>query len=178
MSNVFFTSDMHFYHENIIKYSSRPFESVEDMNEKLISNWNSVVSKNDIVYDLGDFAFSNIKNIKGILKRLNGKHFFIYGNHDHVICKNKKTLLEEKLFFSIENYKSIKINDKNIVLFHYGCRVWDKSFYGSWHLYGHSHGTLPPLGKSVDVGIDSKFIHDEYRPTSFDEIKKFMDNVE
>ena len=78
-------------------------------------------------------------------------------------------------FISIEPYREIKVGEQMICLFHYGCRVWNKAHYGSWMLYGHSHGSLPPYGKSVDVGVDAKFIHNEYRPTHFEEIQLFME---
>lgn len=80
--NVFFTSDTHFYHENILKYCNRPFSSVEEMNEKLIKNWNSVVGNNDIVWHLGDFSFGSKEHIPEIVSKLNGRINLVMGNHD------------------------------------------------------------------------------------------------
>lgn len=169
-------SDLHYFHKSICLYSNRPFSSVEDMNEALIKNWNAVVKSNDEVWNLGDFSFGTYDQTCSILKRLNGKHNFVMGNHDKVISKNKDDLLKSKLFSSIQDYKEIKYNEQNIVLFHFSLRVWNKSHYGSWCLWGHSHGSLlQPYGKSIDVGVDSKIITNEYRPISFDEIKVFMD---
>ncbi len=74
-----------------------------------------------------------------------------------------------------QNYKELKVEGKFIVLFHYGQRVWNKSHHDSIHLYGHSHGSLPPHGKSVDVGVDCKEITHEYRPVSLDEVVRYMD---
>lgn len=81
---TFFISDTHFFHANIIKYCNRPFASVEEMNEKLIENWNSVVGKDDLVWHLGDFVFGKDKigRSKEILSRLNGKVNLVLGNHD------------------------------------------------------------------------------------------------
>jgi len=171
-----FSSDSHFFHKNIMKYSNRPFTTVEEMNDCLVDNWNRVVKPNDDAYHLGDFGFANIMKTKSILKRLNGNIYFVYGNHDKELIRHRKELLQEKLFASMLPYMEIKENKQSIVLFHYGMRVWNKHHYGSWLLYGHSHGTLPPYGKSVDVGVDCKEITDEYRPVSFDEIYEFMKN--
>ena len=81
-NKVYFTSDTHFGHENIIKWCRRPYSSVEEMNEKLIENWNSVVGPDDIVFHLGDFAFGGSGLWKEVLSRLNGKKYLIIGNHD------------------------------------------------------------------------------------------------
>jgi|SRR5882672_8252093 len=82
MIETWFTSDTHFGHKNILEYEKehRQFETVEEMNEQLISNWNSTVKKNDIIYHLGDFAFG-AENIS-IAGRLNGNKRLVMGNHD------------------------------------------------------------------------------------------------
>jgi len=79
---IFLIGDLHFNHRNIIKYCSRPFNSVEDMNKQLIKNWNSVVGKNDIVYVVGDFALCGKQKIIEIGQRLNGRKRLVLGNHD------------------------------------------------------------------------------------------------
>lgn len=176
-TNTFFTSDVHLNHKNIIKYSNRPFNSVEEMNETLIKNWNKKVKPTDYIFQLGDFAFSKIGQLIEILNRLNGKIFCIEGNHDSVITENKELLLDMGLVEEITPYKEIRVGNQFICLYHYGGRVWNKSHRDSWQLYGHSHGNLPPFGKSVDVGVDAKFVLNgktEYRPYSFYEIKDFM----
>jgi calcineurin-like phosphoesterase family protein len=83
MVETFFTSDSHFGHKNILEYEkdARPFKTIEEMNEKLIDNWNSVVGVKDIVYHLGDFAFGQ-RNIN-IAGRLNGRKKLVMGNHDN-----------------------------------------------------------------------------------------------
>ena len=80
---VFIISDTHFGHENIIKYCNRPFSSVEEMDEKMIKNWNETVSNNDVVLHLGDFGLGKKEYIASIVKRLNGKKILIMGNHDN-----------------------------------------------------------------------------------------------
>lgn len=177
MNNTYFVSDTHFGHFNVIKYSNRPFNNVDEMNESMINNWNQVVKPGDTVYHLGDFAFAKDYEIINILNSLNGQKHFIYGNHDKPIKNNPKKFIGGKLFQSISDYKEISIGEQKVIMFHYGMRVWNKSHYGSYMLHGHSHGSLPPFGKSVDVGVDATFITGkaEYRPISYDEIKFFMD---
>ena len=174
---TFFTSDTHFFHKNVIKYCNRPFSSIEEMNEKMIELHNNTVSPSDEVFFLGDFAFAKPDKILSVLERLNGTKHLILGNHDKDIEHDQKRFLTNKGFSTISYAREIRREGQKICLFHYGCRVWNKSHHGSWHLFGHSHGTLEPFGKSVDVGVDSPFVtgKPEYRPLSFNEIKQFMD---
>lgn len=79
---IFVTSDTHFNHKNIIEFCERPFSDVQEMNEKMIENWNKVVCKDDLVFHLGDFQMGDRKLIPETLKRLNGIIFLIRGNHD------------------------------------------------------------------------------------------------
>ena len=77
--NIFFTSDLHFGHKNILKYCNRPWNSVEEMDEGLIQNWNNTVGKDDIIFNLGDFAFASNQRWRELISRLNGKHYLILG---------------------------------------------------------------------------------------------------
>lgn len=79
---IYFISDTHFFSENIIRYCNRPFENAEDMNKKLIENWNAVVKPEDTVYHLGDFVMHESENIPPILEQLNGEIVLVRGNHD------------------------------------------------------------------------------------------------
>jgi len=80
----FIISDTHFGHANIITYEGRPFENADEMDSVLIKNWNSVVSKDDIVWHLGDFSLkSNQDDIKSIVSKLHGRKQIILGNHDN-----------------------------------------------------------------------------------------------
>jgi calcineurin-like phosphoesterase family protein len=148
------------------------------MDEMLIENWNKQVGTNDTVYHLGDFAFLPLADTKAVLRRLNGNKHFIKGNHDKTIINYLVDFSGHNLFLSIQDYKEINYGGEMFCLFHYGQRVWNKSHHGSIHLYGHSHGTLPPFGKSVDVGVDCKEITAEYRPVSADEVLAYMSKVE
>ena len=79
MINTWFISDTHFKHKNILEYEkeARPFNTVEEMNEKIIDNWNHTVGIKDIVYHLGDFAFG--KNNISIAARLHGRKRLVLG---------------------------------------------------------------------------------------------------
>jgi predicted phosphodiesterase len=81
-SKVFFTSDTHFYHDNIIRYCRRPFKDAAHMDEVLIQNWNDTVGSDDIVFHLGDFSYGGSAEWVRVLNRLNGKIYLIVGNHD------------------------------------------------------------------------------------------------
>lgn len=87
---IYFTSDTHYYHNNVIKYCSRPYQSVEEMDEALIKNWNDVVRPEDTVYVLGDFSLS-FRAVELISSRLMGNKILIPGNHDFCHTYNKKS---------------------------------------------------------------------------------------
>lgn len=75
---LWFTADHHFGHANIIEYTNRPFDNVEQMDEALITAWNDVVEDGDLVYHLGDFTLSDWPFAKSVLQRLNGNFWFLY----------------------------------------------------------------------------------------------------
>jgi calcineurin-like phosphoesterase family protein len=167
MNNIFFTSDTHFYHKNIIRYCNRPFSSIEEMNGVLIDNWNSVVKNNDVVYHLGDFAFCGRGILGSTIKKLNGNICLCKGNHD----KYSNTIyFESGIKEILQSLNTIKINGSNFVLCHYALRVWNKSNRGSFHCFGHSHGKLGEYKNSYDVGVDNN----NFTPISYEDlIKKF-----
>ena len=164
MSETYFTSDTHFNHAKILSICRPMFSSIEEMNEVLISRWNERVKRGDTIYHLGDFSW---KDGEPIIRRLNGQKFLIRGSHDSEGERLKK------YWNQITPMKEIKVDNQIVVLSHCAMRVWEKSHYGSWHLYGHSHGHLPPWGKSFDVGVDA---HD-FCPWSWGEVVKKMDSL-
>lgn len=95
---VFFTSDTHFGHKNIIRYCDRPFADVEQMDKELIRRWNNVVSDDDTVYHLGDFAFAGTRRIEEILAQLNGKKILVLGNHDNATTMTRLMSLGGPLY--------------------------------------------------------------------------------
>lgn len=169
---TYLTSDTHFRHKNIIKYCKRPFASIEEHDEALIANWNSVVRKEDQVYHLGDFGFGSTSSLLEIRKKLNGKIYLIRGNHDKSI---KKEILP--YFEWVKDVHFLTVQEEGetykIFLSHYSHRAWDRSFRGSWHCFGHSHGNLPEYELSFDVGVDCW----NYYPVNLKQIKEKMNSI-
>jgi calcineurin-like phosphoesterase family protein len=143
---LFFSSDTHFCHANILKYCGRPFSNVHEMNEAIIANWNKTVTNNDIVYFLGDFGLGPKSMLKEILSRLKRKKIIlISGNHD----KGKASMLDIG-FDEVHDYAEIKYQNKKIFLSH--CPMW--SYYHSIILCGHIHNTFKINGHIINVGQD------------------------
>ena len=158
---IFFTADTHFGHENVIRYCHRPFASAAEMDDQLIENWNQAIGPDDIIYHLGDFTLMGKEPASRYFKHLNGNIHVIPGGHDHRwIGKGTYRSGSGHTVSILPPLHTIKVplpnNDQHqlIVLCHYSLRVWDRSHYNSLHLYGHSHGNLPPLANSLDVGVD------------------------
>ena len=164
---IYFTSDTHYFHKNVIEFCKRPYKNLEDMHNGLITNWNSVVRPNDTIYHLGDFSFGRNDETIEVIKKLNGYKILIMGNHDRRL---QKTVLAQ--FDRVDNFLEITWEHQKIVLLHYAMKVWNRSHHGSWQLYGHSHGSLPddPHANQIDVGVDCW----NYTPISFDQVKLAM----
>lgn len=168
-SNEFITADTHFGHENIIKYSKRPFKNADEMDAEIIKRWNDKIPKNALVYHLGDFSFSKPGRIIQVLNQLNGRICLVKGNHDKYL-KGQDILGR---FEWVKDYYESKTEDGTLVsMFHYAMLVWNKHAYGGWALHGHSHGSLrvDNTVKRMDVGIDTN----DYKPYSYQEIEKIM----
>ena len=185
--NVFITSDTHYNHKNIVRGvtnwrtqdgkvpvdSTRDFQTIEQMNERLIDGINHFVGQDDTLIMLGDVSFGGFDNIGIFLERLVCHNIhLILGNHDHHIDRNYDFV--QKRFLSVQHYLEININDRNFVLCHYPLQSWHGMNKGVIHLHGHVH--LPENrkfgnGKKMDVGVDGNGMD----PYSIDEIIKIMD---
>lgn len=178
-TNVFFTSDFHVGHSNVIKFDNRPFKNVNEMAETLIENWNNVVSDDSIVYYLGDLSFK-VKSdyTKWFVHQLKGDIRVILGNHDRM-----KDLLKLDRFSDIQTAKKVVIIDDDgervhIELSHYPHLTWDRSHHGSIHLHGHCHQNLTTSEygevyykrKVIDVGC----MGHNYTPLSFRNVMDIM----
>ena len=159
---VFFTSDEHFGHKNVIEYNSRPYKSVEEMDADLIDRFNKKVPKDGFTIHGGDFSLiggNRARVMQRYVNNLNGTHLFLMGSHDRWLNNQDAHEMVE-----------LMINKQKIVVCHYAMRVWPASHYNSWMLYGHSHGGLPSEGKSYDIGVDNNW----YNPVSYEEIVEIM----
>lgn len=165
---VYFTADNHFGHKRIlILGKGRPFSSIEEMEETMIKNWNSVVQKGDRIYYLGDFSWSEDQGrIDRILRKLKGEKFLISGNHD------SKAVIRSSYWSQVWQYRELKIEGQKIILCHYPFEEWNGSWRNSWHLHGHCHGNLPVRQdlKRLDIGVDCY----DFTPISFEHVKSIM----
>jgi len=168
--DVYFWSDTHFGHKGLINYGFRKgFTTIEEHDEALIERYNSRVSKSDRVYLLGDISFYSKTNTIALMKRLNGRKFIVWGNHDHSLksaVKSEPSIIEQSY-----DYKEITVGEQRLVLFHFPILSWHQVGKGSWHLHGHSHNNLPPSEMAMlDVGVDAF----PKGPASYDEITEIL----
>lgn len=174
--NTFFTSDLHFFHQNVIRFDNRPYTSVEEMNEALINNWNKKVKKDDLVYILGDISWGKDEETCAIFERLNGRKILIKGNHDRVHGKIKNC------FEEVADYKEITLpGNKHIVLCHYPIVFFNRHHYGAYMFYGHVHNShewnmtenykfeLERLDIKCNMFNVGCMVHN-YEPVTFEEI--------
>ena len=182
--NIFFISDLHLFHKNVIKFDNRPFADVEEMHVEMIKRWNNVVGENDIVYNLGDLSFGRSDGTKWFVHSLKGKIIHIMGNHDKmkdIISLGRMDGVHE---YGTEIWIKDEDNDglrgcngyQQIIMSHYPIFSWNRSHYGSWHLHGHTHGSLMATQqeyykrKVMDVGCPRI----DYTPISYEQVKAEM----
>lgn len=172
---LFFTSDTHFSHTNILQYCNRPFSDVGRMNETIITNWNKVVGPDDVIFHLGDFCLGGADEWNKILNRLNGRIYLILGNHD---LRNIRRGIIDR-FERVEMSMCIQVDKKIIYLNHFPYLCFDGGYNNDvWQLFGHVHTRLSNTGvdadrlrhlypTQLDVGVDNN----NFTPLSFDEVR-------
>lgn len=157
-ARIFVTADEHFRHKKINLYNGRPFASVEEGDDTLILNHNSLVRECDHVIHVGDTCLGSAEDLISILRKLNGNHYLMDGSHDWALAEmfhvkgipqdlaHRVTILP-KIF-------EFKFNGEDITFLHYAMAKWAKSHYGSIHFFGHSHNHYNHPGRAIDVGVD------------------------
>jgi len=187
------SGDHHLGHANVIKFCNRPYANVAEMDDELISIWNSYVAPKDVVYYLGDFTLGNEELASYYFACLNGK-IYVLGNpwhHDkrwlpkvypgYSGCDSKSSYgvyIEMPIVVMEDVMMNEDGNGIPAILSHYQFLNWDRQHYGSLHFFGHSHGTSEPRHNCLDVGIDNAFkLTGEYRPLRLDEACKFASNI-
>ena len=176
-SRVYFTSDTHFNHTNIISYCQRPFKNVDEMNERIIANWNEVVSEDDIIFHLGDFCLGGATEWTRLLDRLNGKIYLIMGNHDR---KNIHQGFMDR-FEHVAMQMHIEVGKQRIYLNHYPFLCFEGGYKDVWQLFGHVHTRKTNTGidagrlqylypTQYDVGVDNN----NFAPVSFEQVKRII----
>ena len=175
MSNIFFSSDWHFFHKKIAEYCphSRKGDTPEQMTDMILSNIRDQTVPGDILYNLGDVSFGTFGQTRDALKsiqKMQISHHLILGNHDRRIRSSSEL---RSLFSTVKDMDSLKIQSNNFVLCHFPMATWDRKNYGSIHLHGHTHGGFVQPGKCMDVGIDTRTSGD-MKMWSLEEILKIM----
>ena len=169
---IYFISDPHFDHTNIIEYCGRPFDTVEQMNDLIYTNWITTIKQDDIVYFLGDMSFGrNSRSAKWWLKHLTGRIVYIKGSHDKGI-KGLSGLPDNVI--EVTHAKIIKAKKTRFLLTH---SPYLKDYYNhinmderyDWHIHGHVHNIKPLIcrkTKKINVSVETT----NYCPISMDEI--------
>jgi len=161
----YFTADWHLYHENIIRFCTRPFKDINHMNRTILDNVNEVVLPDDRLFNLGDVALKNV-NWTSIRASIVCKNVFVVpGNHDRESqLKEHFSILPQCYMYESGGFR--------LVLAHYAMRIWAHSHHGAGHLYGHSHGKLPPIpgAMAFDIGVDCW----NFKPLSLNQVKAEM----
>jgi len=162
---LYLISDTHFGHDKILTYENRPFKNIHEMNKSLINNWNSTVTKDDVVICLGDFSFLNKKENINILSKLNGNKELILGNHD----RSRSVNWWKSCGFS-NVYKYPICIDEFFWLSHepmYMCRTMPYI-----NIHGHTHSKILFDGIKPNQFVNVCVENIGYRPINFYEIKR------
>lgn len=143
MNKIYFTSDLHFGHENVIRFDNRPFETVDEMDAELIRRWNAKVDRGDLVYVLGDMIWKTKNSTaQNLIENLNGQIILIRGNHDRFLSNAKA----KNCLAAVKDYDDICVTledgtTRRCVLSHYFIPMYNGHRFQGIHLHGHSHFT-------------------------------------
>lgn len=181
----FYISDLHIGHANVVRFDNRPFADVNEMNNKIIENWNARVRTDDMVYILGDFIWAKESDWPFFVGPLAGNKVLIRGNHD----PRQFSSTTKRMFQEITNLKEIKDDGRHVVMCHYPMPFFRAGFAPTaYMLYGHVHQTLEyeyllnlrktvkanasgygtPNGNFINVGCMMPYM--DYTPRTLDEI--------
>lgn len=169
---IYFISDTHFNHKNIIKYCNRPFKNVDEMNETLVKNWNTLVKDEDSIYHLGDVTFGKRELSYKIFNQLKGKKYLVRGNHD-----KWSVGFYERFGFTVLKYAPIRLDEYKLLLSH--IPVPDKQIpYGFVNIHGHIHDKklyecvekYEPSEYSLEKHINISCDITNFKPISLEEL--------
>lgn len=173
-NNVYFTSDTHFHHDNILKFCSRNCANIDEMNMEIIKRWNTKIPKDATVFLLGDVSWKGLQVTKPLLDQLNGDITLIVGNHDPDNIVNYFKNSYDMLGVNVVNSNTGE--EVFCHLCHFPLHEWNRSQRGSIHLHGHCHGNNDNLDKfnykRLDVGLDSHNL----TPLSWEDIEFILTN--
>lgn len=154
-TNIWITSDLHFYHKGVLHFcpDTRPFTDLDDMHDKIIQEWNSKVSDNDLIFHLGDFSFKGKDATTEVLSQLKGKKVMILGNHDKTLrnqFRRGQYGIEE-----ICDYMEVRIDGTKVCMSHFPMVCFNQAGRGAVMLHAHTHSSYQGKGRTVDVGYDN-----------------------
>ncbi len=169
---IYVTADPHFYHENIIKYTNRPFSGFREMNAAMTENWNQSVGDDDEVYILGDLTLRDEDDAEQLLESLHGRKYLLRGNHDYFAEDYRGHNLEW-----VKDYYELKVGKNLFVLCHYPFAEWNRQRHGAYHLHGHQHNhsdynlrQRKEGFRRYDVGVDAN----GFTPVPLEKIVRFF----
>lgn len=171
--NHHFTSDLHLGHFNVLRHDQRPWDTIEVHDAALIAMCRPApeyAGKHNELWILGDVAAraENVEKLMNSIRKFWSKIHLIRGNHD-----DRSAWKLRHLFDSANEALYLRVSPKvRLYLSHYAHRTWRNSHHGSYHLHGHSHGALPRLGRSMDVGVNVN----GYRPVSLERVIEELEN--
>lgn len=163
MVDIWFISDTHFGHENIIKYCNRPFNNAAEMDEFMIQEWNKLVKTGDHVYHLGDVMMGDKEKLGSMLRRLNGKLRLCAGNHDNLKSPYLMDRFEKVMLW--RNWKEIGVTFAHIPM------DADQLPYGV-QAHGHIHNKTKE-GPYINICVE----HTGYKPVHFDQVAKWAETL-
>lgn len=159
---IYFTSDLHFFHDRMITRLNRPFRNGDHMNQTLIRNWNQRVKAEDEIYILGDFTMKGPAMASSILTQLKGRKYLIRGNHDQFADAAD---FDASQFLWIKDYGEVVWGNTRFTLFHYPILEWNGFYKGAVNLHGHQHNhedyNYRNLEQGIlryDVGVDANYM--------------------
>ena len=161
---LWLTADQHFGHRNILKYSARPFASLEDMHEALVSRHNALVGVDDDVWHLGDFALDE-RLVRTFLPRLRGRHHLVAGNHDKCHPCHRRHASSARSYVRdgfLDVHESTTLGDFLVCHLPYTGDTEHEEHYGEfrpaddgqWLLHGHVHELWKVRDRMINVGVD------------------------
>ncbi len=163
---IYFISDLHFDHTNIIKYCNRVFKTTEEMNSFMLKRWNETITNNDTVYYLGDIAYGrDCRSRIWWWNQLNGNKILIKGNHDRDL----------QGISPIHKYLIKNFNGIEFLLIH--SPEYNDFGYKGWIIHGHHHNNFPneyPLINCINKTINVSAEIIDYKPLSLDAILKLL----
>ncbi len=178
MSQTWFTSDVHLGHANIIQYSERPFDSVDDMNSRIVEGWNQQVGPDDTVFIIGDLCMGKLDDSLAVAGQLQGHKHLLPGNHDRChpgfvgkkfdVAHWRKRYAEGagiEVFLNLQPRISVG-NHRSVQFCHFpytGDHVGEEDRYvelrpqdkGERLVHGHVHDAWIQNGRMINVGLDA-----------------------